>query len=103
MEKCRGSTKNKLISNQRGQFAIEAVLLMTVLIGVTLMITKYLKGPPSMVQKLVSEPVAQRMGAMIGFGTWNPNGCTAPGKPAQTIGKCHPNSIHRSLSSAPGD
>jgi len=82
--------------------AVEAILLMTVLLGVFMITQKYLKGPPSMLQKLVSTPAANRMGAMISFGTWRPDGCTAPGKATQTIGKCHPNSIHRSLSSFPG-
>lgn len=103
MEKCHGSTKNSQLKNQQGQIALEAVLLMTVLVGVFMVMSNYLKGPPNMLQKLVSEPVADRIGAMISFGTWNPNGCTAIGKPTQTLGKCHPNSIHRSLSSVPGD
>lgn len=102
MEKYRGSTKSSLIRNQRGQMAIEAILLMTVLLGVFMIAQNYLKGPPSMLQKLVSGPVADRMGAMISFGTWHSDGCTAPGKSTQSIGKCHPNSIHRSLSSFPG-
>lgn len=102
MEKYRGSTENSLIQNQRGQMAVEAILLMTILLGVFMIIQNYIKGPPSMLQKLVSTPVSERMGAMISFGTWNPAGCTAPGRSRQTIGKCHPNSIHRSLSSSPG-
>lgn len=102
MEKYHGSTENNLIHNERGQMAIEGILLMVVLLGVFLIMQKYIKGPPSMLQKMVSTPVAEKMGAMISFGTWRPDGCTAPGKSKQTIGKCHPNSIHRSLSSSPG-
>lgn len=75
---------------------------MTILIGVFLVILNWLKGPPSMLQNLVSTPIAEKIGTMISFGTWKPDGCTAPGKSKQTIGKCHPNSIHRSLSSYPG-
>lgn len=102
MEKYRGSTENNLLSNSRGQIAIESVLLLTILVGVFLATQRYLKGPPSMLQKLVSQPVSEKIEAIIGFGTWNPSGCTAPGKATQTMGKCHPNSIHRSLSSDPG-
>ena len=102
MEKYLGSTENNLIRNERGQMAVEGVLLMIILLGVFLLTQKFIQGPPSMLQKLVSTPVSDKMGTMISFGTWNPNGCTAPGKTTQTIGKCHPNSIHRSLSSSPG-
>ena len=103
MEKFLGSTKNKIIRNRRGQFAIEAILLMTILVGITMSIYKFVKGPPeSMVQKLVNDKVIDRFKSITSFGTWNSDGCTAPGKAKQTLGKCHPNSIHRSLSSDPG-
>jgi hypothetical protein len=101
MEKFHGSTKTKFLLNQRGQFVIESVLLMVVLVGCFLVITNYTQKN-KMLQKMVTDPVAQRFGSIIGFGTWKPDGCTAPGHPKQTLGKCHPNSINRSLSSAPG-
>lgn len=85
--------------NQRGQFAIEAVLLMTVLLGVFMMVTKYVRDN-KLISKLVAGPM-QNVAAMTAYGTWKADGCTAPGKSKQTIGKCHPNSISRSLSSNP--
>ncbi len=102
MEKFLGSTKNNLIRNRRGQFAIEAVLLLTLLVGISLSIFNFVKGPPSLLQKLVTTKVIARFSTITSFGTWNSDGCTAPGKAKQTLGKCHPNSIHRSLSSDPG-
>lgn len=103
MEKFRGSIKNnQSLRNCKGQFAIEAVLLMVILIGVFLAITNYTKKN-NMLQKLVGVPMTNKIRTMIGFGTWKPDGCTATGKVTkQTLGKCHPNSIHRSLSSDPG-
>jgi hypothetical protein len=102
MEKFRGSTKSKfLLLKKNGQFAIEAVLLMTILMGIFLTFLKYTRDN-KMLQKVVSDPVAKKLEAVTGFGTWRPDGCTAPGKSQQTLGKCHPNSIHRSLSSDPG-
>ncbi len=102
MEKFPGSTKSRnIIFYSNGQFAIEAVLLMVLLVGVFLGITNYTQKK-KFLQKLVGEPVAAKINTMTGFGTWRPDGCTAPGKSKQTLGKCHPNSIHRSLSSDPG-
>lgn len=103
MEKFRGSIKsNKPLQNRKGQFAIESVLLMILLVGVFLAITKFTQKN-HMMQKLVGEPMTNKIRTLIGFGTWKPDGCTATGKlTKQTLGKCHPNSIHRSLSSDPG-
>lgn len=103
MEKFRGSIKNnRPIRNRKGQFAIESVLLMVILVGVFLAITNFTKRN-KMLQKLVSEPMTNKIRTMVGFGTWKPDGCVATGKVTkQTLGKCHPNSIHRSLSSDPG-
>jgi hypothetical protein len=99
MEKFLGSIKNNFISNRKGQFAIESVLLMTILVAVFLSVMEFTKNK-KMLQTLTAKPAA-KLSAMIGFGTWQPGGCTAPNKPKQTLGKCHPNSISRSLSSAP--
>ena len=97
-----GSKKNNFfperLKSQKGQFAIEAVLLMTVLVGVFLAFTKFAKNE-KFIQKLVQKPM-ERVGRMAAYGTWN-EGCSAPGKPRLTTGKCHPNSIARSLSSDP--
>lgn len=96
-----GLKKNSYyILNRKGQFAIEAVLLMTVLVGAFLFTTKTVREK-KLLQNFIAKP-ADNIAAMTGFGTWKSDGCTSPGKSKQTIGKCHPNSIHRSLSSDPG-
>lgn len=97
LKKNNRSFPNRLI-NRKGQFAIEAVLLMTVLVGLFLAVTNMAKEK-QLVQKLVQKPM-ERVGRMAAYGTWN-EGCSAPGKPKLTTGKCHPNSIARSLSSDP--
>ena len=86
------------LKNRKGQFAIEAVLLMSVLIGIFLAVTNLVKDK-KILQDLVQKPM-ERVGRMAAYGTWN-EGCSAPGKPKLTTGKCHPNSIARSLSSDP--
>lgn len=87
------------ISNKKGQFAIEAVLLMTVLLGAFLVFTQYVKSH-NLIAKLASGSI-ERVGTMAGYGTWQTE-CTGQGKSKkQSLGKCHPNSIHRSLSSDP--
>jgi hypothetical protein len=94
--------KSKLLpflKNQKGQFAIEAVLLMTVLMGLFIMVTRKVQKD-GMLSKLFSGPI-ENVATMTAYGTWKKDGCTAPGKQKQTIGKCHPNSIARSLSSSP--
>lgn len=89
-----------LTKNRRGQFAIEGVLLLTVLVGGFLYATK-LARDNKVVSNLVAKPVVI-LGNMAGYGTRKPDGCTAQGKSnKETLGKCHPNSIHRGLSSVP--
>lgn len=88
--------------NNKGQFAIESVLLMTILLGVFLAVTNYAKQK-NLLANLVEKPV-QSLAIMAGFGVWKSGdgtGCKAPNKPKVTLGKCHPNSISRSLSSDP--
>ncbi len=88
-----------LRKNNKGQFAIESVLIMTVLVGIFFAVTKYAREKKLLV-KLVEGPIAN-IATMTAYGTWKSDGCTSPGKSKQTIGKCHPNSIARSLSSDP--
>lgn len=88
-----------LKENNKGQIALESVLLMTVLLGIFFLVTKTIREK-QLVSKMVAEPM-QNVKAMTAYGTWKADGCTAPGKSRQTIGKCHPNSIARSLSSDP--
>ena len=88
-----------LFKNRKGQFAIEAVLLMTVLVGLFLALTQYAQKK-EFIKNLVAKPM-ERVGRMAGYGTWHAE-CKGNGKnKPMTLGKCHPNSIHRALSSDP--
>jgi hypothetical protein len=93
---------SKRIKNNKGQIAIESVLLMTILLGAFLAVTNYAKSK-ELLANLVQKPV-QSLAVMAGYGVWKSGdaaGCKAPGKSAVSLGKCHPNSIARSLSSTP--
>lgn len=85
--------------NNKGQIAIESVLLMTILLGAFTLVSNTIREK-QLVSKMVAKPM-ESVKAMTAYGTWKADGCIAPGKPKQTIGKCHPNSIARSLSSDP--
>ena len=87
--------------NSKGQMVLEAILLMVVMLGLFMYTTKEVRER-QLIAKLV-EPSINTVKNMTGYGTWKgeDQGCTAPGKSKQTIGKCHPNSIARSLSSDP--
>ncbi len=98
-----GQKKNKaypkFLNEKKGQFAIEAVLLMFVLGGAFLALTNYAKEK-EFINKLVQKPI-ERVGRMAGYGTWNSE-CVAQGKNKPvSLGKCHPNAIGRALSSDP--
>lgn len=88
-----------LKKNNRGQIALESVLLMTVLLGGFMFLTNWAQDK-KILSQLVAGPI-KNVATMTAYGTWKADGCTAPGKSKQTIGKCHPNSIARSLSSNP--
>jgi len=91
--------KNK---NNKGQLAIESVLLMTVLMAGFLVVTNYAREK-KLISKLVEKPI-QSVAVMSAYGVWKSAGsagCKAPGRSSVSLGKCHPNSIARSLSSAP--
>lgn len=98
-----GSKKNlrvQFLSNQKGQFLIESILLTVVLVGFFLFFIKYAKEK-KFVSTLASKPM-ENVQAMSGYGTWNKDGCKGLGKSTRvSLGKCHPNSIHRSISSDP--
>jgi hypothetical protein len=68
-----------------------------------LAVTNYAKSK-QLLANLVQKPV-QSLAVMAGYGVWKSGdasaGCKAPGKSAVSLGKCHPNSIARSLSSTP--
>ena len=72
---------------------------MTVLVGFFVFATNTVREK-KLISNLVKEPM-NNVATMAAFGTWKRDGCTAPGGSKQTIGKCHPNSIARSLSSRP--
>ena len=94
-----GSSLNK---NNKGQVLIESVLLLTVLVGAFLYVTKYARDK-KLLSNFVQKPM-QSLSTMTGYGVWksaDSTGCKAPGKSAVSIGKCHPNSIARALSSNP--
>ena len=102
MNAYRGKRKSSLKSlrNERGQFAIEAVLLMALLIGSFMFVTGIVKEK-KMIQKLFSGPV-KSIRNMTGFGTFRES-CEGLGanKKKQNLSQCHPNSISRALSSDP--
>lgn len=87
--------------NNKGQMLLESVLLLVVLVSAFAYLTKQVRDR-QMIANLV-EPSINTVKNMTAYGTWKgeDQGCTAPGKSKQTIGKCHPNSIARSLSSDP--
>lgn len=100
----RGLKPNNFKLNNKGQIAIESVLLMVILLGVFIAVTNYAREK-KLLSGLVQKPM-QSLSIMAGFGVWKSadasTGCRAPGSSAGvSIGKCHPNSIARSLSSNP--
>lgn len=84
------SSRKSLLRNERGQFVIEAVLLMVVSVSFLLFGLRYLKENKTM-GTLVSGPWEKTAG-MIESGVW---------KPAPEAAKKHPNQIERSLSWKP--
>lgn len=90
---------NSLLLNRRGQFLIESVLLLVILLGLFMAVTNYAREK-KLLSKLVEGPI-KNVAAMTAFGTWKPDGCKSASGATLTIGKCHPNSISRSLSSSP--
>lgn len=90
------------LKSNKGQLAIESVLLMTVLLAGFLVVTNYAREK-KLISNLVKKPIVS-LAIMTQYGVWkseDDSGCKAPGKSAVGLGKCHPNSIARVLSSAP--
>ncbi|MBC7754579.1 MAG: hypothetical protein H7Z71_10100 [Moraxellaceae bacterium] len=85
--------------NNKGQFAIEAVLLMTLFIGIFAASMNTLKKK-QFVQKLTDTSVA-KVKNLSEYGTWKQNCKAMKGGSSQTAANCHPNSINRALSSDP--
>jgi len=72
---------------QQGQVVVEAVLLMTLLFGLSVIVSKYLHQS-QLAQKLTSEPWGKLAG-MIECGVW---------QPCQAAAGLHPSSRDRNLS-----
>lgn len=102
MSECLGKRESKISSlrDQRGQFAIEAVLLMALLIGTFMFVTGIIKEK-KMIAKLFSGPIGS-VRNMTGYGTFR-EACEGLGanKRRQNLSQCHPNSVSRALSSDP--
>ncbi|MBO9667302.1 MAG: hypothetical protein J7501_10880 [Bdellovibrio sp.] len=81
---------NKYLSNQKGQFVIEAVLLMVVMLSIFIASINALKDSKYL-SKLVSGPWVTVAG-MIESGVW---------EPADAARKKHPNQFDRTLSIDP--
>lgn len=89
----------KITQNEKGQFAIEAVLLMLVLIGCFSLVIKQLKEK-EVIQNLTDQSVGKAKN-MASYGTWQDTCKGMKGGSSQTASNCHPNSINRALSSDP--
>lgn len=90
----------KISLNQKGQFAIEAILLMSVLVGTFLVFSRTMQEN-KVIQKLFDKPM-KSLSNMTTYGTWKED-CQGFGKSKQklNLANCHPNSINRGLSSNP--
>jgi hypothetical protein len=85
--------------NNCGQLAIEAVLLMTLFIGIFSASMKYLRDK-QVIQNLTTKSVG-KVKNMAEYGTWKQECKAIKGGSSQTAANCHPNSINRALSSDP--
>jgi len=84
------NSRNSLLKNERGQFVIEAVLLMVVSVSILLFGLRYLKENKTM-GTLVSGPW-EKVAGMVESGSWTP---------ADEAASKHPNQLDRSLSLDP--
>jgi hypothetical protein len=78
--------------HQKGQMVVEAVLLMTVLFGITVAVSNFLQSSQT-AKKLTSEPW-ERLAGMIECGSWQ----ACQGTPG-----VHPSSRDRNLSLNTGE
>lgn len=95
MARFRGFGKN----NQKGQIAIESMLLATVLMSFFLLLKNQLQA--TQVFQKITTASAARVKHMAEYGTWRDQCKPVSGNGAERAANCHPNSINRSLSSAP--
>ncbi len=89
----------RIILNSKGQFAIEAVLLMTLFAGVFALTMKLIRDK-QIIQNLTDTSVT-KVKNMSEYGTWKSECKSMKGGSSQTAANCHPNSINRALSSDP--
>lgn len=82
--------KRNVASNEKGQFVIEAVLLMIVMLGILIGSVNALRDS-KFLAKLVSGPW-ERVSGMMESGVW---------KPAKDARQAHPNQTNRSISINP--
>ena len=87
------------MNNEKGQIAIEAVLLATVLIAFFLAVKNQLQSK-QVFQKITTSSI-KRVKHMSEYGTWKDVCKPVAGSSTERAANCHPNSINRSLSSAP--
>lgn len=98
MAKLNGLKKISL--NQKGQLAIEAILLMSVLVGAFLLFSRVMQQN-KVIQKLFDKPM-KSLSNMTTYGTWKEDCQGFSKKKAKfSLANCHPNSINRGLSSNP--
>ncbi len=86
-------------NNEKGQIAIEAVLLATVLMAFFMVVKNRLQSQ-QVFQKITTSS-ASRVKHMAEYGTWRDVCKPVAGSGSEKAANCHPNSINRSLSSAP--
>lgn len=107
MERSHGFAKSNFKSNLKviillknsGQATIEAVLLVIVLIGAFMFATNKMKEK-QILQNFTTASVG-RVKTMTEYGTWREACKPISGGGGEKAANCHPNSINRSLSSAP--
>lgn len=85
--------------NQSGQFLIEYVLLMIVVLGLFLFVTNTIREKKSLVK--FTNSAVTKVQNMSQFGTWKDSCKPLKGGNVEKGGYCHPNSINRGLSSNP--
>lgn len=86
-------------NNEKGQIAIEAVLLASVLMAFFMVLKNQLQSK-QVFQKITTSS-ATRIKHMAEYGTWKDVCKPVAGGGQEKAANCHPNSINRSLSSAP--
>lgn len=99
MERFHGLVASKKILNQKGQIAIESLLLATILVAFFLALKNQLQSR-QIFQNLTTKS-ALKVKHMAEYGTWKELCKPVSGAGAERQANCHPNSINRSLSSAP--